>query len=102
VRAFLLQNLRFGAGPGWRMGLTEIADALPEIEGWEAPAGAVYRGPCLFAGGERSTYILPEYRPAIRALFPAARFATVKNAGHWLHAENPAATAALAEDFLAA
>ena len=102
VRAFLLQNFRFGTQPGWRIGLQEIANSLPEIEGWEAPQGAVYRGPCLFAFGARSTYNLPEHRPAIRALFPAARFATVKNAGHWLHAENPLATATLAWDFLAA
>ncbi len=102
VRGFLLQNLRFGAHPGWRIGLDAIAAALPAIEGWEAPAGAVFAGPVLFAGGARSDYIKPAYRPIIRALFPAARFVTVKNAGHWLHADNPAATAALAVDFMAA
>jgi len=102
VRAFLLQNLRLGPQPAWRIGLDEIAAALPQIEGWEAPDGAIYRGPCLFAGGARSNYIEPSYRPIIRALFPSARFATVKDAGHWLHADNPLATAALAWDFLAA
>ena len=101
VRAFLLQNYRFGPNPGWRIGLAAIANALPLIEDWQAPAGAVYNGPTLFAGGAHSNYIVPEYRSAIRALFPAARFATVKNAGHWLHADNPSATAALAKDFLA-
>src|SRR3984957_16110232 len=29
IRAFLLQNLRFGASPHWRIGLTEIAAAIP-------------------------------------------------------------------------
>ena len=102
VRAFLLQNLRYGAHPGWRIGLDAIALALPDIEGWDAPAGAVYGGPSLFVAGERSDYIKPEHRPVIRQLFPAARFVTVKNAGHWLHADNPAATAALVADFIAA
>lgn len=101
IRAFLLQNLRFGPQAGWRIGLDAIAAALPGIEAWEAPAGAHYDGPALFAGGARSDYIPPEYRPAIRALFPAAKFVTIKNAGHWLHADNPAATAQLAADFLA-
>ena len=32
MRPFLLQNLQLGASPGWRMGLHEIATALPEIE----------------------------------------------------------------------
>ena len=102
VRMFLLLNLRFGANPGWRIGLREIAAELPVIEGWEAPTGAVYPGPTLFAGGANSRYILPQFRATIRTLFPAAKFVTVKNAGHWLHADNPAATNALAAEFLAA
>ncbi len=43
IRAFLLQNLRFGAEPRWRIGLAEIAAAVPDLEGWEvvpaAPTG---------------------------------------------------------------
>ncbi len=35
VRAFLLQNLRFGASPRWRIGLNEIAAAIPDLEGWD-------------------------------------------------------------------
>jgi esterase len=31
----------------------------------------------------------PEHRDRIRALFPAARFAKIPGAGHWLHAEKP-------------
>src|SRR5205823_3337734 len=83
VRSFLLQNLVFGAPPAWRIGLAEIAAALPEIEGWDAPPGARYEGPVLVLSGERSDYVRPEHRPAIRALFPAARFVTLKHAGHW-------------------
>jgi pimeloyl-ACP methyl ester carboxylesterase len=33
--------------------------------------------------------VLPEHRHLIRALFPAARFAKIPDAGHWLHAEKP-------------
>ena len=85
VRGFLLSNLRFGAAPAWRIGLAEIASALPEIEGWSA--AGVYEGPTLVLRGERSDYILPEHRALFRTLFPAARFATLRDAGHWLHAE---------------
>ena len=100
VRAFLLQNLRVGASPGWRFGLAEIAHALPVIEGWETPAAAPYSGPTLFVAGATSDYIRPEHRPAIRALFPAARFVTLKGAGHWLHADNPGGFAAIVGAFL--
>lgn len=100
VRAFLLQNLRFGERPSWRIGLEHIAAALPGIEGWDTPPGAAYPGPALFLSGARSDYVRPEHRPAIRALFPHARFAALRDAGHWLHADQPEAFAATVAAFL--
>jgi pimeloyl-ACP methyl ester carboxylesterase len=102
LRGFLLQNLTFGAHPAWRIGLGEIAATMHDIEGWSAPFGATYDGPTLFVGGERSDYILPAQRPVVRGLFPRARFVTLKHAGHWLHADNPAGFLAVIEAFLAA
>ena len=93
VRSFVLQNLRFGAtpdqAPAWRNGLQEIAAGLPAIEQWGV-AGE-YPGPVLVLRGERSDYVLPEHRPLFRALFPDVRFATLRHAGHWLHADAPEA-----------
>ncbi len=102
IRAFLLQNLQLGSSPAWRNGIAEIAAALPEIEGWDAPAVARYTGPTLFIAGATSNYIQPEHRPAIRTLFPNVRFVTLKNAGHWLHADNPSGFVAVVEAFLTA
>jgi pimeloyl-ACP methyl ester carboxylesterase len=102
LRAFLLQNLRFGAPPAWRIGLTEIAAALGDLEGWEGPVEATYPGRTLVVAGANSHYIRAEDRPLIRTLFPAARFVTVKNAGHWVHADNPAGFLAVFEAFLSA
>ena len=102
LRAFLLQNLTPGAHPAWRIGLHEIAAAMPAIEGWDAPPVAEYRGPTLFVSGAASDYVRPEHRPTIRALFPAARFVTLKHAGHWLHADNPTGFISVLEVFLAA
>lgn len=100
VRAFLLQNLRFGAQPGWRIGLDAIAAGLHVLEGWPDLEENAYLGPTLFVSGARSDYILPEYRPIIRAMFPAARFAVLKNSGHWLHADNPEGFIALVDAFV--
>jgi esterase len=99
IRAFLLQNLRFGTDPHWRIGLPEIAAAIPDLEGWEA-APAFYAGPALFVAGANSTYLLAEHRPLIREHFPKARFVTVKHAGHWVHADNPAGFLSVVEAFL--
>jgi pimeloyl-ACP methyl ester carboxylesterase len=99
VRTFLIQNLHFGAEPRWRIGLEEIAAGIPDLEGWDVPPG-IYGGPVLFVTGAASDYVLPEHRPVIRASFPGARFISVKNAGHWLHADNPAGFLSVVDGFL--
>jgi pimeloyl-ACP methyl ester carboxylesterase len=100
LRAFLLQNLVFPEEvPRWRIGLGEIAAAMPEIAGWPNLFGR-YEGPTLVLAGSHSPYIRPEHHALFRALFPAAHFASIA-AGHWLHAENPADFLAAVRDFLA-
>ncbi len=100
VRAFLLLNLRPGTAPEWRLDLAAIGAALPDLVGWPALAAEPYAGPALFLAGGRSDYIRPEHRPAIRAQFPKARFASLRNAGHWLHAEDPDGFVAAVAAFL--
>lgn len=102
VRGFLLSNLLPGAVPRWRLNLPAIAAALPLLVGWPTLAEGRYDGPALFLSGARSAYVRPEHRGAIRALFPRARFATLKDAGHWLHADDPDGFVAVTEAFLAA
>jgi esterase len=99
IRAFLLQNLRLGPSPYWRIGLAEIAAAIPELEGWTDLPGA-YERPSLFVTGANSDYVRTEHRPIIRTRFPTARFVAVKNAGHWVHADNPAGFLSILEAFL--
>jgi pimeloyl-ACP methyl ester carboxylesterase len=99
LRPFLLQNLRLGADPSWRIGLDEIAAAIPDLEGWIDLPGT-YSGPTVFVTGAQSDYVLPEHRPIIRAQFPTARFVAVKHAGHWVHADNPAGFLSVVEAFL--
>ncbi|MBP0493081.1 alpha/beta fold hydrolase [Pararoseomonas indoligenes] len=98
VRAFILTNRKPDAS-GWRIGLEEISATLPAIMGWEAPDNATFDGPTLVVAGEHSRYIRTENRPTFRALFPHARFLTLKGASHWLHADQPDAFAAVVEGF---
>jgi len=100
MRGFLLQNLVVGERPHWRIGLAGIAGAIPALEGWETPAGVSYDGATLFVAGALSDYVRPDYRSAIRALFPRARFVTLKNAGHWVHVDNPSGFVSVLEGFL--
>ena len=102
VRHLMLQNVRLGEHPGWQIGLAEIVASMADIEGWPAiPEGRAYRGPTLFLAGGRSPYIRPEHHAAMRRLFPRHRLETIEQAGHWLHAEEPARFAALLDAFVA-
>jgi esterase len=87
VRAFLLQSLDV-PGRRWRLNLDVLEAEMARITGWHAPEGA-FDGPALFLAGGDSDYLRREDRPRIRTQFPAARFAAIPGAGHWLHAEKP-------------
>lgn len=98
VRSFLLQNLvakdagDAGAGFRWRCNLQALADGMADILDFPAALdGRAYEGPTLFLTGADSNYVRPEHRSRIRSLFPHARFAALKDAGHWLHADKPRA-----------
>ncbi|MGY1622467.1 alpha/beta fold hydrolase [Geodermatophilus sp. SYSU D00965] len=95
VRSFLLQSLvreGLGADGGWRwrLNLELLERDLGELRGFpEPPPGARYDGPVLWIAGANSHYVLPEDRARMEELFPATRLVRVKNAGHWVHSEQP-------------
>lgn len=102
VRGFLLQSLvRSDDGFRWKNNLKLLRQSLPQIADFPYdpvtddaaetdPANThhpQYTGPVRWIAGAKSNYIKEEYAPAMRALFPRVRQITVKNAGHWVHAE---------------
>jgi pimeloyl-ACP methyl ester carboxylesterase len=95
VRSFLLQSLvREGSGAdggwGWRLNLELLERDLGELRGFpDPPPGASFDGPVLWIAGANSAYVLPGDRPHMDALFPATRLVRIKNAGHWVHSEQP-------------
>lgn len=90
---FLMTNLvRQGEQYDWRINLAALASAMTDISAFPASLeGKRYDGPTTVIDGEHSSYITPEDRPRFLAYFPHARFETVANAGHWLHADQPEA-----------
>ncbi len=102
VRGFLLQNLRSGPdGLRWQADLALLRRELPSITGWPELAGS-FDGRVLWLAGDRSPYVRPEHAAPMRALFPRTLLVTVKDAGHWVHAEQPAAVVSALRTFLAA
>ncbi|WP_210527153.1 alpha/beta fold hydrolase [Rubellimicrobium arenae] len=95
---FLLQSLDL-ANRRWRLNLDALEANMATAVGFPEVVGR-FDGPTLFLSGELSTYVLPEHRPRIKALFPNARFVRVKGAGHWVHADRPRETEAAVRAFL--
>ena len=93
VRSFLLQSLgreESGDGWRWRLNLELLERDLGELRGFpDPPPGATFEAPVLWVAGANSHYVLPEDRPAMDALFPGTRLVKIKNAGHWVHSEQP-------------
>lgn len=73
-----------------RVGLDYIKRGYSDIIG--LPDGdQPYAGPTLVLRGSDSHYVADNMLPALREVLPRARVVTLKNAGHWLHADQPEA-----------
>ncbi|HMQ44650.1 MAG TPA: alpha/beta hydrolase, partial [Mariniflexile sp.] len=90
TRQFLLKNLYWveKGKLGIRMNLQVLKAEVAEV-GEPLPAQATFNKATLFVRGDRSEYIGADDETIILNHFPNAKLATIANAGHWLHAENP-------------
>ena len=90
TRQFLLKNV-YWIEPGklaLRINLKALIDNIDEIGEGLAPH-LKFEGDTLFLKGDKSEYISSQDETVIKRQFPNYQIVTIKNAGHWLHAENP-------------
>ncbi|CAN5416485.1 alpha/beta fold hydrolase [soil metagenome] len=87
---FLLKNLYWNEQEklAWRFYLEGIEENISSI-GIALPEQYHCDAETLFLRGEKSGYITDADIVEIRKQFTHASVATVANAGHWIHAENP-------------
>lgn len=95
TRGFLMKNLtRNSEGLfEWKLNaeslllnLANITGSMTEEKIYQNPVSGF---PVYFLRGEKSDYLNPDDFPGIRSLFPAAELVTIKDAGHWIHADRP-------------
>ncbi|RFP91197.1 alpha/beta fold hydrolase [Rhodobacteraceae bacterium 63075] len=101
LAAFFTQSLDLGE-KRWLLGLDALSVNMDHILGFPEMGDARFDGPALFLSGATSDYVQRAHRERIKALFPAARFASIPGAGHWLHAEKPREFEAAIRTWLAA
>ena len=89
VRQFLLKNLYWKEKGqlAWRMNLSILEREMENILSRLTEKEVML--PTLFIRGELSNYILDEDIEQLEDQFPDSEIVTIKNAGHWVHAEAP-------------
>ena len=87
LQSFFTQSLDLKT-KSWKLNLDILSSEMHEILSFPK-IDEKFSGQTLFFRGEKSEYIRAEHREIINSLFTKARFATLKDAGHWLHAEKP-------------
>lgn len=98
-RGLIMKNIRRSEDGKftWKINASPLMNNLLKmIEGFNRPENdecGITGFPVIFLKGERSVYLNPADYSDILKLFPAAEFRVVKNAGHWVHADNPEAVA---------
>ena len=101
VRQFILKNLdrKKDGSFGWKLNIDAIERAIEKVgEGIEGDVS--FDGTTLFIAGSKSDYITEEDHELIREHFPKALIASVKDAGHWVHAEKPKELGEMVMEFL--
>ncbi len=92
IQQFLLKSLGRGNDQKfiWKINLPVITEKIENI-GEAIDSDHVYEKPTLFMRGASSNYIQDKDKADLEKYFPNYKLITIKNAGHWLHAEQPGA-----------
>lgn len=99
IKGFILKNLQRSSGNTfiWKINARSILDNLDRImDGIDRSTMRNYQisgFPVIFLKGSESDYINTSDFPDILRIFPAAEIKEIENAGHWLHADQPAEVA---------
>ncbi len=90
VIQFLTKNLYWTDEKklNWRFNLQVLSDEYTTAVANTIRFGT-FTGETLFIAGEKSNYILPQDGFLIKQQFPQSKIVKIKNAGHWVQAENP-------------
>ena len=101
TRQFLLKSLgRNEEGKFvWKINLPVITAQIENVS-QAVQSEKMFDQPTLFIAGANSRYIQDKDKADIEKLFPNSNIIKIKNAGHWIHAEQPEAVVRTIQAFL--
>lgn len=93
IALFLMQNLvTHNDHFDWRLNLAGISTAMPQLSAFPTELlGLHFSGPVTVIAGENSDYVRQRDGAAFRPMFTDVAVEVIKDAGHWVHADQPAA-----------
>ena len=93
VVPFLMQNLVTRNDHfDWRLNLMGISAAMPQLCSFpSALLGSRFAGPVSVIAGEDSNYVVQHDGASFRPMFSDVDVEVIAGAGHWVHADQPAA-----------
>ncbi len=105
TRQFIMKNLKRNRDQtfSWKLNIGVIAKEILNItKGFSDNEiqKNISGFPVLFIRGEQSNYIQNTDVKRIAEIFPSAEIETIRNAGHWIHSEQPELLSNLVIDFL--
>ncbi len=91
VLQFLLKNLtrNLDGSYQWKFNLDSLSTNYDSEILVSILSIKSFKGKTLFIRGENSNYILNEDWDSIQEIFPNSKLLTIKNAGHWVNADQP-------------
>lgn len=101
IRQFLLKSLERNekGNFAWKINLPTITEKIENVSA-AIDQESSFDHPTLFMGGANSDYIQDKDKEDIEAYFPNSHIIKIKNAGHWIHAEQPDAVVKTVRSFL--
>ena len=93
VVTFLMQNLVARNDHfDWRLNLPGISGAMSELCAFPSDLlGLCYESPTTVIAGAQSNYVADRHGVSFAPMFGDVEIGVVENAGHWVHADQPAA-----------
>ena len=93
VVPFLMQNLVARNDHfDWRLNLLGISLAMPQLCAFPTSLlGLCFDGPVAVIAGTNSEYVAQSGPDSFQPMFSQAEVEFIDNAGHWVHADQPAA-----------
>ena len=105
LQAFLNSNLQPIEGNNeiggyrWKYHVDAMVEGIVNILSFSSE-DMLYHGPTVVLKAGKSDFVRTKHVDTIKTLFPNYRLVTVRDSGHWLHAEKPEETASMLHQFI--